>query len=110
MTSLLGSKFFPRSLNWTGPVPVPYSAHFSLNRIMPGVDNFHYDVHLSPIFRETASRLIFHLILKSSGADYDLENEFDWTSGRNEFKQLCCDVMLEAVKRAKIGSREIQID
>ena len=110
MTSLLSSVFFSRSLNWTGPVPVAYSAHFSLNRIMPGVDNFHYDVHLSPIFREAASRLIFHLILKSSGADYDLEIEFDWTTGRNEFKQLCCDVMLEAVKRAKIGSREIQID
>jgi class 3 adenylate cyclase len=110
MASLLNSKFFPRSLTWSGPVPDTYSAHFSLNRLMPGVDNFRYDVHLSPIFRESTAKLIFHLILKNSGADTDLDIEFDWTSERNEFRQLCCDIMLDAVKRAKLGDREIQID
>jgi class 3 adenylate cyclase len=110
MTPLLSSEFFPRRLTWSGPVPEQYSAHFSLNRIMPGVDNFHYDVHLSPIFRESASRIIFHLILKSSGAEEDLNIDFDWSAERNEFKRFCCDIMLDAVKRAKLGDKEIQID
>ena len=110
MTSLLSSKFFSRSLTWSGPLPEPYSAHFSLNRIMPGVDNFHYDVHLSPIFRESATKVIFHLIVRSSGAEDVLDIETDWTAERYEFKRLCCDIMLDAVKRAKIGDREIQVD
>ena len=110
MASLLSNEFFHRSLTWSGPPPVPYSAHFSLNRIMPGVDNFHYDVHLSPVFCESISKIIFHLILKSSKADKDLEIEFDWNKDRDEFKHLCRDIMLDAVKRAKMGDGEIQID
>jgi hypothetical protein len=74
------------------------------------VDNFHYDVHLSPIFRESVSRIIFHLILKSSGAAEDLAIEFDWTKEREEFKHLCHDIMLDAVKKAKMGDGEVQID
>jgi class 3 adenylate cyclase len=110
MASLLNSKFFPRSLTWSGPVPETYSAHFSLNRLMLGVDNFRYDVHLSPIFRESTAKLIFHLILKNSGADTDLDIEFDLKTESNDFKRLCCDIMLDAVKRAKLGNKEIQID
>jgi len=110
MASLLNSDFFPRSLTWSGPIPGQYSAHFSLNRILPGVDNFHYDVHLSPIFRESVVRIIFHLILKFSGADEDLDIEFDWIKEREEFKHLCRDILLDAVKRAKMGDGEIQID
>jgi class 3 adenylate cyclase len=77
---------------------------------MPGVDNFHYDVHLSPVFSESVSRIIFHLIIKVSGADEDIGIEFDWLKEREEFKHLCQDIMLEAVKRAKLGDGEIQID
>ncbi|MBW2506848.1 MAG: hypothetical protein JRD19_07265 [Deltaproteobacteria bacterium] len=110
MTSLLSSKFFSRSPIWSGPPPEPYSAHFSLNRIIPGVDNFHYDVHLSPVFRETASKAIFHLILKNSGADEDLNIEYNLTAEREEFKRLCCDILLDAVKRAKTADRDVQVD
>ncbi len=110
MASLLSSEFFPRSLTWSGPAPARYSAHFSLNRIMPGVDNFHYDVNLSPIFRESIAKIIFHLILKTSRADADLDIEFDWVRERREFKRLCFDIMLDAVKRAKMGDGEIQLD
>jgi len=89
---------------------VPYSAHFSLNRIMPGVDNFRYDVHLSPVFRESVSKIIFHLILKVAKADEDLDVEFNWTKEKEEFKRLCRDIMLVAVRRAKMGDGEVQID
>jgi hypothetical protein len=77
---------------------------------MPGVDNFRYDVHLSPVFCESVSRIIFHLIIKSARADEDLNIEFDWLKEREEFRRLCRDIMLDAVKRAKIGDGEIQID
>lgn len=97
-------------MSWSGPVPEPYSAHFSLNHLMPGVDNFHYDVHLSPIFRESAAKLIFHLILNTAGVEDELNIEFDLTTEKTEFKQLCSEVMLEGVKLAKMGEREVQID
>ncbi len=110
MASQLSNVFFSRKLAWSGPAPAAYSAHFSLNRIMPGVDNFRYDVHLSPIFRESVSRLIFHMLLKESKADDDLGIEYDLTREREEFKRLCRDIMLGAVKMAKMGDGEIQID
>ena len=74
------------------------------------MDNFHYDVHLSPVFCESVSRIIFHLIIKSTKADTVLDVEFDWNKEREEFKHLCRDIMLDAVKRAKLGDGEIQID
>ena len=110
MASLFGTEFFSRSVTWSGPVPVPYSAHFSLNHIMPGVDNFLYDVHLSPVFRESVSKIIFHLILKVANADEDLDVHFNWTKEKEEFRLLFRDIMLDAVKRAKMGDGEIQID
>jgi hypothetical protein len=110
MASLLATEFFQRSTSWTGPAPVPYSAHFSLNRIMPGVDNFRYDVHISPVFQESVSKIIFHLILKTAKAEEDIEVEFNWTKDKEEFKKLCRDIMLGAVKRAKMGDGEVQID
>ena len=107
---LLGAEFFPRRLIWSGPSPVAYSAHFSLNRLLPGVDNFRYDVHLSPVFRESVSKFVFHLILIASKADEDLNVEFDRSREKDEFKRLCKDLMLDAVKRAKLGDEGVQID
>ncbi|MEJ2332978.1 MAG: hypothetical protein P8Y08_09360 [Desulfobulbaceae bacterium] len=50
------------------------------------------------------------MIIKASGADDDIGIEFDGLKDREEFKHLCHDIMLEAVKRAKLGDGEIQID
>lgn len=49
-------------------------------------------------------------MLRSSGADEDIEIEFDWIKEREEFKRLGREIMLDAVKRAKMGDGEIQID
>src|SRR5210317_1407120 len=103
MALIFGTELFSRSTSWSGPAPVPYSAHFSLNRIMPGVDNFRYDVHLSPVFRESVSRIVFHLILKVAKAGEDIDVDFSWTKEKEEFERLCRDIMLDAVKRAKMG-------
>jgi len=107
---LFGVEFFPKRLIWSGPSPVPYSAHFSLNRIMPGVDNFLYDVHLSPVFQEFVSKFIFHLLLIATKADQELNIEFDLSREKEEFKRLCKDLLLDAVKRAKLGEGGVQID
>ena len=107
---LLGAEFFLKRLTWSGPSPVPYSAHFSLNRIMPGVDNFLYDVHLSPVFREFVSTFVFHLLLIATKADQDINIEFDLNREKEEFKRLCKDLLLDAVKRAKLGEGGVQID
>ena len=108
--TLFGAEFFARRLIWNGPSPVPYTAHFSLNRILPGVDNFRYDVHLSPAFQESVSKFVFHLVLIATKADEDLNIEFDWSREKEEFKRLCKDLMLDAVKRAKLGDEGVQID
>jgi hypothetical protein len=110
MGSLFGKDFFSKNITWSGPAPVAYSTHFSLNHIMPGVDNFRYDVHLSPVFRESVSKIVFHLILKIVKADEDLNIQFDWIKEIEEFRRLCKDIMLDAVKTAKMGDGEIQID
>ena len=110
MTSILQTDLFARSLTWSGTLPVPYSASFSLSRIMPGVDNFRYDVHLSPVFCETTSKIVFHFIIKHAKAEGELGVSFDWLKDRDEFKHLCRDLMLDAVKRAKMGDGEIQVD
>ena len=110
MATLLGRDIFPKTLSWSGLAPFVYSAHFSLKRIMPGVDNFRYDVQLSPVFKESVSRIIFHLILKTSKAEEDLDVPFQWTKEREDFLSLCQEIMLVAVKRAKMGDGEVQID
>ena len=77
---------------------------------MPGVDNFRYDVHLSPVFCESVSKIIMHLVIKVAEAEEDIGVEFDWNKEKEEFKKLCKDLMLDAVKRAKLGDEGIQID
>ncbi|MFC1837713.1 hypothetical protein ACFLYW_03430, partial [Thermodesulfobacteriota bacterium] len=81
-----------------------------MNHIMPGVDNFSYDVQISPVFCESVSKIIFHLIVKAAKVDEILDEEFNWTKEKDEFRKLCRDVMLVAVKKAKMGDGEVQID
>ncbi|MDX1775051.1 MAG: hypothetical protein R3297_00555 [Desulfobulbales bacterium] len=99
-----------RSLTWSSPSPLQYSSHFSLNNLLPGVDNFRYDVHLSPLFCESVAKIIFHLIINTAQAEEDLDIEFDLHREREEFKRLCRDIMFDAVKKAKLGDGEVQID
>jgi class 3 adenylate cyclase len=77
---------------------------------MPGVDNFCYDVHLSPVFCETTAKIVFHFVVKHAKAAEELDEKFDWLKDRNEFKRLSRDLMLDAVKKAKLGDGEIQVD
>ena len=88
-----------------------YSINLSLDKLNLGVDNIHFDVHLSPEFCKTTSKVMLRLIakhFKTSNAP-DLCKNFDWFRERNEFKKLCLDVLRDAINKAKLA-HEIQID
>jgi hypothetical protein len=40
----------------------------------------------------------------------ELSESFDWLKDREELKSLCRDLMLDAIKKAKMGDGEIQVD
>ncbi len=88
-----------------------YSFRFQLDRLVPGVDNFRYDVFLSPAFCASIRnvvRLLFHKHGKVKKY-LDLEKSRSLNIEEDEFKRLCHDVLQAAVNKAKSGS-EIQID
>lgn len=102
------STIFPESL----PELKTYSVHFSLNRLVPGVDNINYDVHLSPKLQESSNDIVRHLVsrhIKASETDEILTGSKDWINVQDTFRQIITDVLLNAINKAK-AEREIQID
>ena len=88
-----------------------YSINLSLNRLNLGVDNIRFDVYLSSEFCKTTSKVILQLIVKNfkSTNAPGLDKKFDWFQERNAFKRLCCDVLRDAINKAKLA-HEVQID
>ena len=88
-----------------------YSVKFSLDRLIPGVDNIRHDVLLSPDFCKSISKLAYQLFLKHAKAKklLNIDPTSSLVSERDEFKHLCGDVLRAAINQAKSGS-EIQID
>ena len=88
-----------------------YSINFSLNRLKLGVDNIRFDVHLSPEFCKTTSKVIRQLIARQFKSSHtpDLDRKFDWFKERDEFKRLCRQVLMDAINKAKLAS-EVQVD
>ena len=88
-----------------------YSIKLSLDRLNLGVKNIRFDVYLSPVFCKTTSKVILQLIAKNFKSTNVpcLDKKFDWFKERNEFKKLCCDVLRDAINKAKLA-REVQID
>lgn len=89
-----------------------YTVEFSFDRLVPGVDNIHYDVHLSPALCQAAAEIVFHLIIKHSKATEipdTAARSKKWTEVKEIFKSYCVDVMLAAINKAKL-EREIQIN
>ena len=105
---------FTSFLNFSDLTGLPlkaYSVKFSLDRLIPGVDNIRHDVLLSPDFCKSSSKLVYQLFLKHAKAKKILN--IDPTSSlvieRDEFKHLCRNVLHAAINQAKSAS-EIQID
>jgi len=88
-----------------------YSVEFPLDKLTPGVDNIHYDVHLSPSLCISANKIIRRLLGKHAGVEklLDIDRASSPVTERDDFRRLCKDVLQEAINKAKSDS-EIQID
>jgi hypothetical protein len=88
-----------------------YSIHFSLDRLVRGVDNLRYDVRLSPEFIKSSNKLIRHLLAKHGNANevMALEKSANLEWERKTFKRHYTELSLKAINRSKL-KREIQID
>ena len=88
-----------------------YSVQFQLDRLVPGVDNFRYDVYLSPAFCASIRKVVRLLFQKHAKIKkyLNLDKTRSLNIEQEEFKKLCRDVLHAAVNKAKSES-EIQID
>lgn len=89
-----------------------YTINFSLDRLVPGVDNIHYDVYLSPLLCKISRRIAGYLISKYAEVNerpQEAADASEWVKLKEEFKQCLVDVMLGAINKAKL-EREIQIN
>jgi len=84
---------------------------FSLNRLTRGVDNIRYDVRLSPDFCKAVSKIVVQVIAAHTQSEEipNLDRASSLSRERDEFKRLCCEIMTNAVNKAKLR-RDIQID
>ena len=89
-----------------------YQLNFSLEGLIPGVDNMHHDVCLSSDFCKTSIKLIRHLLAMHIdtesifGTDDPTMNFFEQ---KEDFKKICHQLMFEVVNKAK-AEHNIRID
>ena len=88
-----------------------YTSVFGVERLQFGIDNLRYDVHFSPAFIKATGRMVIQLIGKYSSIT-DLpgfQPGFNWSRASEEYKGLCREIMMDAVKRAKMdGEYQVQ--
>jgi hypothetical protein len=88
-----------------------YSIDYSLNRLVFGVDNIHFDVHISPQAYNTLKLAASLLMIKHSRSEYyfrDYKREFCEIE-KDKLRRVCTDVLLDGISRAKLAA-EVQID
>ncbi|MEW5910628.1 MAG: hypothetical protein AB1659_12555, partial [Thermodesulfobacteriota bacterium] len=87
----------------------PFS--FSLDHLSVGVDNFRFDVRLSPEFCRYSGEIISLLFSKQFQMPilFPVEKPSDWNKNLNELKRLHHEMMMDALHKAKLFS-EPQIE
>ena len=88
-----------------------YQIDYSLNRLVFGVDNIHFDVHISPQVYKALKRTASLLMIKHSRSEYffkDYKREFCEIE-KDTLRRVCTDVLLDGISRAKLAA-EVQID
>jgi len=80
-----------------------YLLNFSLDQIVPGVDNVRHDVYLSPTFCEAADKIVPQIIAKNVELDefFRIDKPAEWTKKVTEFKQLYHQLIEAAVYKSK---------
>ena len=80
-----------------------YLLNFSLDQIVPGVDNVRHDVYLSPTFCEAADKIVPQIIAKNVELDefFRVDKPAEWTKKVTEFKQLYHQLIEAAIYKSK---------
>jgi hypothetical protein len=81
-----------------------YHLNFSMEKILPGVDNVRHDVYLSPAFCLQAGKIIPQLLARHIHLDqfFSLEKPDVWTKNVSEFKRLYRLIIEDAVNKSKL--------
>ena len=88
-----------------------YQINYSLDALLPGVDNIHIDVNISPKIQNTVKQLASLLMIKHSQMEnlfpeYNIEK---CEAEKNALRNICTDILQEGINIAKAIS-EVQID
>ncbi len=89
-----------------------YTVSFSLERLVPGVDNIRSDVLVSPVFTSATRKLVAQLVARHAGVEKRGGTDSPPVSLIKEvgsYKQLYKEVMVDAVNKAK-ARHEPQIE
>lgn len=88
-----------------------YEFSYSLNKLVLGVDNIHFDVHISPQLHNSLKKTAYLLMIKHSKSE-DFFNNYKGESceiEKDTLKRLCTSVLTDGINRAK-SANEVQID
>lgn len=88
-----------------------YLIDYSLDRLAFGVDNIHFDVHISPQLRNALKKTTLLVMIKHSHAE-QFYRDYKKESCKNEkdvLRNLCTDVLMDGINLAK-SEGEHQID
>jgi hypothetical protein len=96
-------KYSPRRVDLNRFPLSNYLLNFSLDQIIPGVDNVRHDVYLSPTFCEAADKIVPQIIAKNVELDefFRVDKPAEWTQKVTEFKQLYQQLIEAAVYKSK---------
>ncbi|MFC1876559.1 hypothetical protein ACFL2E_04710 [Thermodesulfobacteriota bacterium] len=80
-----------------------YSLNFSLDQIVPGVDNVRHDVYLSPSFCEAADKIVPQIIAKNVQLDefFKIDKPAVWAKKVADFKQHYHRLIENAIYKSK---------
>lgn len=87
-----------------------YAVNFSLEHLIPGVDNIRHDVLISPIFMNATRKIVAQLVMRHAGLERTGRNrqQVNWIKEVDSYKQMYREVMRDAINKAK-ARREVQI-
>ena len=104
--------YFSKLPSWGGTLPKAYIIPYSFSKLRPGIDNVYYDVVLSPAFSRAIAKIVFQFIVKHAGAEKYLDGDSisPWVKERDEFQQLCTELLTAAIEKASGEPSGVQID
>ncbi|MFH2047224.1 MAG: hypothetical protein ABIK92_19010 [Pseudomonadota bacterium] len=84
-----------------------YTASFSLDQLVPGVDNIRYDVLISSVFINDTRKLINRLMSHHAGVEKKGvgSSSGEWSIEVENYKQIYKELMLDAINNAKLNKR-----